>query len=76
MKQTEVLFRATTYTLNKIIRLSRFYSLLALKLSTMKNTQEIFLSYIKFYIIYINNELLNFIKENDYLLIGENLYNK
>lgn len=76
MKQTEVLFRATTYTLNKIIRLSRFYSLLALKLSTMKNTQEIFLSYIKFYIIYINNELLNFIKENDYLLIGENLYNR
>ena len=76
MKQTEVLFRATTYTLNKIIRLSRFYSLLALKLSTMKNTQEIFLSYIKFYIIYINNELLNFIRENDYLLIGENLYNK
>lgn len=76
MKQTEVLFRATTYTLNKIIHLSRFYSLLALKLSTMKNTQEIFLSYIKFYIIYINNELLNFIKENDYLLIGENLYNK
>lgn len=76
MKQTEVLFRATTYTLNKIVRLSRFYSLLALKLSTMKNTQEIFLSYIKFYIIYINNELLNFIKENDYLLIGENLYNR
>lgn len=76
MKQTEVLFRATTYTLNKIVRLSRFYSLLALKLSTMKNTQEIFLSYIKFYIIYINNELLNFIRENDYLLIGENLYNR
>lgn len=76
MKQTEVLFRATTYTLNKIIRLSRFYSLLALKLSTMKNTQETFLSYIKFYIIYINNELLNFIKEKEYLLIGENLYNR
>lgn len=76
MKQTEVLFRATTYTLNKIIRLSRFYPLLALKLSTMKNTREIFLFYIKFYIIYVNNELLNFIKEKEYLLIEENLYNR
>lgn len=76
MKQTKVLFRATTYTLNKIIRLSRFYSLLALKLSTMKNTREIFLFYIKFYIIYVNNELLNFIKEKEYLLIEENLYNR
>lgn len=76
MKQTKVLFRATTYTLNKIIPLSRFYSLLALKLSTMKNTREIFLFYIKFYIIYVNNELLNFIKEKEYLLIEENLYNR
>lgn len=76
MKQTEVLFRATTYTLNKIIRLSRFYSLPALKLSTMKNTRQIFLSYIKFYIIYINNKLLNFIKEKEYLSIEENLYNR
>lgn len=76
MKQTKVLFRATTYTLNKIIRLSHFYPLLALKLSTMKNTREIFLFYIKFYIIYVNNELLNFIKEKEYLLIEENLYNR
>lgn len=76
MKQTEVLFRATTYTLNKIIRLSRFYSLPALILSTMKNTRQIFLSYIKFYIIYINNKLLNFIKEKEYLSIEENLYNR
>lgn len=42
----------------------------------MKNTREIFLFYIKFYIIYVNNELLNFIKEKEYLLIEENLYNR